>query len=91
MHARCCERRSLVDRNDACSGVRARHQRHVARARHGDVGGEAALADDEAPILAHAAVGRYEPERRAVHGVSAGRFKLRMRSAASATASTICA
>ena len=91
MHARHGERLGLVDRDDARGGVRTRHHGHVARTRQGDIGGEAALADDEAPVLAHAAVGRYEPERRRAHGVPAGRFRLRMRSAASAIASTICA
>src|SRR4029077_19294556 len=61
------------------------------RPRQGDIGREAALADDEAPVLAHAAVGRYEPERRRAHGVPAGRFRLRMRSTATAISSTICA
>ena len=91
VHARHRERLGLVDRDDARGGVRTRHQRDVARARQGDIGGEAALADDEAAVLAHAAVGRDEPERRRAHGVPAGRFRLRMRSAASAIASTICA
>ena len=91
VHARHGQRLGLVDRDDARGGMRAGHQRHVARARHGDVGGEAALAHDEAAILAHAAVGRYEPERGRAHGLLAGRFRPRMRSAASAIASTICA
>jgi len=89
MHAGHGQRFRLVDCKDARGGVRTRHQRHVPRARRGDIGGEAAFADDEASILADAAIGRYETE--SAHGLRTGWFKPRMRSAASAIASTICA
>ena len=58
-----------------------------------DIGDEIALAGDEAAVLAHAAVGRDEAEffERAHLLNSAGRLTPRMRSAASAIASMICA
>ena len=42
--------------------MRAGDERHVPRARQRDVGGETALADHEAAVLAHPAVGRDEAE-----------------------------
>ena len=42
--------------------MRASHQRDVLDALRHDVGGEVALADDEAAVLAHPAVGRDEAE-----------------------------
>ena len=62
MHARHRQRRGLVDRDDARRRIRARHQRDVLDALRHDIGGEIALADDEAAILAHPAVGRDEAE-----------------------------
>ena len=93
VHAGQRQRLGSLDRDDARGGMRRGHHRHVAHAWKCDVGGETALAGDEAPVLAHAAVGGYEPKclRRRGHGVRAGWFKPRMRSAASAIASTICA
>src|SRR5215472_1782800 len=91
MHAGHGQRFRLVDCEDAGGGVRTRHQRHVPRAGHGDIGSKAALADHEAPILADAAIGRYETEGPCAHGSRTGWFKPRMRSAASAIASTISA
>ena len=88
--ARQRERLALVDRNDAGSGMRTGNERDVTRAGQRDVGREAALAGDEAAILAHAAVGRDVAETRRAHR-STGRLAPRMRSAASAIASTICA
>ncbi len=59
--------------------------------RH-DIGDEAALADHETAILADAAVGRDETEFAGrAHVFSGGRLAPRIRSAASAIASTICA
>ena len=56
-----------------------------------NVGHEVALAGDEAAILAHAAVGGDEAEAAHAHAeASGGRLAPRMRSAASAIASTIC-
>jgi len=91
MHTGRGQRRDLVDGEDARGRVRTGHQRHVPRAGRGDVGGEAAFAHDEAPILADAAIGGHETERLRAHGLRTGWFKPRMRSAASAIASTICA
>ncbi len=91
VHAGHGERCGAVDRDDARGGIRTRHQRHVPRPCQRDVGGETAFAGDEAAILAHAAIGRHEPEGFRAHGLPAGRFRPRLRSAASATASTICA
>src|SRR5713226_927736 len=90
MHAGQRERLALVDRDDARGGMRTGDERDVARAGQRDVGGEAALAGDEAAVLAHAAVGRDVAETRRAHR-STGRLAPRMRSAASAIASTICA
>ena len=90
MHPGQRERRGLVDRDDARGRMRTCHQSDVLRPRRDDVGGEAALADDEAPILAHATIGRHEAEGLR-HALLAGRLRLRVRSAASAIASTICA
>ena len=93
VHARHLQRRALVDRHDARRRPRAAHQRDMARAGQRDVGREAALAGDEAAVLAHAAVGRDVAEAvRCAHGfMLGGRLAPRRRSAASATASTICA
>ncbi len=93
MHAGQAERRGLVDGDDARRRVWAGDERHVAGARQGDVGGEPALTDHEAAVLPHPAVGRYEAERRGrrTHGCTAGWLRPRMRSAASAIASTIWA
>ena len=91
VHAGHGQRRGLVDCEDARGRVRTGHERHVPGAGRGDVGGEAAFAHDEAPILADAAIGGHETERLRGHGLRAGWFKPRMRSAASAIASTICA
>ena len=86
------QRGSLVDRNNAGGRMRRRDQRHVLHLGQGNVGGKAALTGDEAPVLAHAPVGRHELKAlRLSHGAtSAGRFTPRKRSAASAIASTIC-
>ena len=84
--------RGLVDRDDARSRIGAGHQRDMAGAGQGNVGREAALAHHKASILAHPAVGRNEAEfGRRAHGSPAGRLRPRMRSAASAIASTIWA
>ena len=93
MHAGKTQRLGLVYAHDARGGVRACDQRDMPHARHGDVGGEAALADDEAPVLAHAAIGRDKAEAlsRRAHGSLTGWFKPRMRSEAKAMASTIWA
>ena len=93
VHARERERRGLVDRPDARRRIRTRQQRDVPSAGKGDIGGEAPLVGDEAAVLAHAAVGGDETEarRRRGHDPITGRLRPRMRSAASATASTICA
>ena len=72
--------------------MRAVHQRDMLDAHRHDIGSEVALADDEAAILAHAAVGRDEAEFSGrAHDAPGGWFWPRMRSAASAIASTICA
>ena len=66
--------------------------RDVLHSRKIDVSHEAAFAGDEAAVLAHAPVGRHELEPAGAHRVvSSGRLAPRMRSAASAIASTICA
>jgi len=57
VHAGKAQRLGLVDGNDARGRIRTGHQRHVPRARHGDVGGEAAFSHHEAPVFAHAAIG----------------------------------
>ena len=75
MHAGHRQRRGLVDRDDARRRIRACHQRDMLDARRHDIGGEIALADDEAAVLAHAAVGRDEAEfARRAHGVPALRL-----------------
>jgi hypothetical protein len=56
VHAGHRQRRGLVDCENARGGVRRGHQRHVPHPRRGYVRGEAAFADDEAPILVHAPV-----------------------------------
>ena len=93
MHARHFQRGAFVDVLDARRGVRAGHQRDMLGIRQVDVGDEIALAGDETPVLAHAAVGRNEAVvAGCVHLVRLrGRLTPRMRSAASAIASTICA
>jgi hypothetical protein len=93
MHARHGQRRRLIDVPDARGSMRAGHQRDVLGVGQVDVGNEAALAGDKAAVLAHAAIGRDETEfARRIHlRSSAGRLLPRMRSAASAMASTICA
>ena len=52
----------FVDADDARGGVGAGDQRHVLGAGQVDVGDKLALADDEAAVLAHAAVGGDEAE-----------------------------
>ena len=89
VHAGHRERLGFIDCDDARRGMRTGHQRNVPHGRYRNIGGEAASADDEAAILAHAAIARHEAE--GLHGSRSGRFKPRMRSAASAIASTICA
>ena len=85
VHARHRQRRGLVDGHDARGGMRRGHQRHVLRARQRDIGGEAALADHKAAVLAHPAIRRHVAKFfRGAHGAGAGRFCPRMRSAASA-------
>ncbi len=91
MHAGHRQRLGLVDGEDARGGMRTGHQRDVPHTGYGDVGGEAAFADDEPPIFAHAAIARYETKRFRIHRPRPGRFKPRRRPAASAIASTICA
>ena len=83
------ERLGFTDCEDARGGMRTGHQRDVPHGRYRNIGGEATPADDKAAILAHAAIARHEAE--GLHGSRSGRFKPRMRSAASAIASTICA
>jgi hypothetical protein len=56
MYAGHSQRLGLVNCENARCGMRRGHQRHVPRARRGDIRGEAAFAGDEAPILAHAPV-----------------------------------
>ena len=89
VHAGHRERLGFIDCDDARGGMRTGHQRDVPHGRYRNIGGEAASADDKAAILAHAAIARHEAE--GLHGSRSGRFKPRMRSAASAIASTICA
>ena len=73
VHATARERRGLIDVQNTCSGMRARHHGDVPGSGEKDVGSEAALAGDEATILAHAAVARDEPERpHRAHGLAAG-------------------
>ncbi len=91
MHAGHFQRRGLVDALDARRRVGAGDQRHVLGVGQIDIGDEIALAGDEAAVLAHAAVGRDIAVVRLAHRVSFGRLAPRMRSAASAIASTICA
>ena len=62
MHTWQGECRGLVDAQDARGRMRARHHRDMLGVRQRHVGGEAALADDEPAVLAHAAVGRDETE-----------------------------
>jgi hypothetical protein len=57
------QRRGLVDCENARGGVRTCHQRDLARAWRCDIGGETALAGDEASILAYTAIARHEAER----------------------------
>jgi len=87
------QRLGFVDRDDTRGGIRARHERDVTRPRHGNIRGEPALPRHKTPVLAHPAVGRYEAERlyRRGHGSVVGWFEPRIRSAASAIASTIWA
>ncbi len=93
MHARHFQRAALVDADDARGGVRAGHQRDVLHIGQHDIGDVIALAGDEAAVLADAAIGRDVTEmvRRFAHFKSTGRLAPRMRSAASAMASTIWA
>jgi hypothetical protein len=92
MHAGKVERRRFVHAQDARRGIRAGHHRDIPHAGQHDVSGEATLAGDETPVLAHAAVARHEPEwLRRAHGLPTGWLSPRMRSAASAIASTIWA
>jgi hypothetical protein len=72
VHAGHRQRGGLVDGDDACGRIWAGHQRHVSRAGHGDIGRETALADDETPVLAHAAIGRHETERFRAHAALTG-------------------
>ena len=90
--ARHSERRRLVDRDDAGGRIGAGDERHVAHARERDVGDELPLADHETAVLAHAAVGGEKAEAVGAHATApVGWLAPRMRSAASAIASTICA
>ena len=93
VHAGHGERRAFIDALDARGGVRAGDHRDVFHVRQLDVGDEVALAGDEAAVLAHAAVAGdiAVVAGRAHRSGSAGRLTPRMRSAASAIASTICA
>ncbi len=91
MHAGRGKRGPLVDRDNARGGMRATHKRDMARAGECNIGRETTLAGDEAAILAHAAIGRDITEGAPAHGVPCGWFRPRMRSAASAIASTIWA
>ncbi len=92
MHAGKAKRRALVDFLDARGGMRAGHHGDVLHVRQFDIGDEPAFAGDEAAVLAHAAVGRDVAVADLVHGFKLrGRLTPRMRSAASAIASTICA
>ncbi len=93
MHARHFQRRALVDALDARGCMRAGDERDVARLRQLDIGDEIALAGDETAVLPHAAVRGDETEffKRAHSASSVGRLTPRMRSAASAIASMICA
>jgi hypothetical protein len=82
---------ALVDFGDARRRIGAGDDGHVVHAGQRNVGGKSPLADDEAPVLTHPAVRRYEAQE-AGHGErSCGRLAPRMRSAASAIASTIWA
>ena len=93
MHARHFQRGAFVDVLNARRSVRTSHHRDMFGVRQVDVGDELSLAGDETPVLAHAAVGRnVAVAARLVHLVRLrGRLTPRMRSAASAIASTICA
>ena len=91
MHAGHGQRRALVDALDARRRVGAGDQRDVAHVRQLDIGDEVPLAGDKTAVLAHAAVGRDVAVGLAGHGASFGRLTPRMRSAARAIASTICA
>ncbi len=92
MHARHGQRRALVDCLDARRRVGAGHQRDVAHMGQIDIGDELPLADHEAAVLAHAAVGRDVAVAVGAHLLKLrGLLAPRMRSAASAIASTICA
>ena len=91
VHAGHGQRRGGVDRKDARGRMGRRDHGNMAGAGQHDVGGEAALAGDEAPILAHAPVRRHETEARRGHGAVTGWLRPRMRSAASAIASMIWA
>ena len=93
MHAGHFQRSTFVDALDARGGVRAGHERDMLGIRQIDIGDEISLAGDETPVLAHAAVARNVAVTAGlVHLVRLrGRLTPRMRSAASAIASTICA
>jgi hypothetical protein len=72
MHAGRRQRLGFIDVDDARGRMRAGHQRDVPRARHSNVGGEAAFANHEAAILAHAAIARYEAKRFRIHRPCSG-------------------
>jgi len=83
---------ALVNRDDTRRGVGAGHQRDMFGVRQIDVSDEPALADDETAVLAHTPVGRDKPILLSTQlRSSEGRLDPRMRSAASAIASTIWA
>jgi hypothetical protein len=93
VHARHGERGRRIDRDDARRGMRRRHQRDMQHAGKLDVGDEAAVTGDKAPVLAHPArrLDKLEVRRRA-HAPppgDGGRFEPARRLAASAIASTI--
>jgi hypothetical protein len=86
------QRCRLVNCLDVRGRVRAGDQRDVARVGQVDISDEIALAGHETAVLAYAAVRRDEVEMTLAHvRNSVGRLAPRMRSAASVTASTICA
>ncbi len=91
MHARHRECSRLVDGENARGGIWRRDQGDVPRAGKHDIAGEPAFARDKAAILAHAPVGGDETKGFRAHVCLAGWLRPRMRSAASAMASTICA
>src|SRR3974390_18213 len=92
MHAGRGERCFLVDRFDAGGGVGAGNQRHMLHVGQVNVGDELPFAGDEAAILPYAAIGGDIAVVAGAHlRSSSGRLSPRIRSAASAIASTICA